>query len=74
MTSCGVVSYAAGKGLQRKLLKVREKYAKRYGCASVVTYTARDNYASITNLIRAGYRFSPHQRGEQYFNFVKYLR
>lgn len=73
LTSCGVVSRAAGGGLQRRLIRVREAYARRAECASVVTYAARGNYASVTNLIRAGYRFARHQPRDGYFNFVKYL-
>ncbi len=74
LTRCAVVSSAGGTGMQRRMLRVREAYARREGCTSICTYTTRDNYPSITNLIRAGYKFSPHQRGEQWFNFVKYLR
>jgi hypothetical protein len=74
LTSCGVVSSAAGTGMQRRMLRVRERFARAAGCKSVCTYTASDNYPSITNLIRAGYRFSRHQSHSPiYFNFVKYL-
>lgn len=72
LVSCAVVSRAAGTGMQRRLIAVRERYAAREGCKSVCTYTSRDNYPSITNLIRAGYRFAP-CRSPLYFNFVKYL-
>ncbi len=71
LTSCGVVSSAAGTGMQRRMLRVRERYARRLGLPLVGTYAARDNYASITNLIRAGYRFAPCQPRADYFNFVK---
>ncbi len=73
LTSVGVVSAAAGTGMQRRMLRVRERYARSLGLGTVCTYTARDNYASVTNLIRAGYRFAAVQPRADYFNFVKRL-
>ncbi len=73
LTSCGVVSSAAGTGMQRRMLRVREAYARRLQLKSVCTYAATDNYRSITNLIRAGYRFAPVQPRADYFYFVKCL-
>lgn len=73
LTRCAVVAAETGRGLQRRFLAVREAYARRNGCKTVCTYTTMGNYPSITNLIRAGYRFSPLQTNRGYFNFVKYL-
>lgn len=72
LTRCAVVASAGGTGMQRKLIAVRERHARRTGCKTVCTYTTRDNYGSITNLIRAGYRFAE-SRSPLYFNFVKRL-
>lgn len=73
LTRCAVVASAHGKGLQRRLLAVRERYARRHAMRTVTTYTTRDNLPSITNLIRAGYRFAE-CRSPLYFNFVKRLQ
>lgn len=72
LTRCAVVASAQGLGLQRKLIGVRERYARRIWCTTIETYTTRDNWASITNLIRCGYRFAP-CRSPLYFNFTKSL-
>lgn len=55
----GVLPAHRGMGLQRRLLKVRERKARSLGWASVITDTT-DNVPSANNLIKAGYRlFSP---------------
>lgn len=74
LTRCAVVSSMHGKGMQRRLIAVREAYARRQGCAGVATYTTRDNWSSITNLVRAGYRFCTDQPDARFFNFFKRLR
>ena len=71
LTRCAVVAAAQGLGLQRRLIAVRERYGLRIWCTEVHTYTTRDNWASITNLIRAGYRIE--SGGANYFNFTKRL-
>jgi len=73
LTSCAVVSAANGLGLQRRLIRVREAYARRQGCTCVCTYAIHHNYGSITNLIRAGYRFVRGYSSTRYFHFVRYL-
>lgn len=55
----GVLPAHRGHGLQRRLLKVRERKARELGWASIITDTT-DNVPSANNLIRAGYRlFEP---------------
>jgi GNAT superfamily N-acetyltransferase len=51
----GVLPAFRGNGLQRKLLRSREAYAKRSGCDCVFTYTAWRNWPSANSLIREGY-------------------
>lgn len=51
----GVVPAYRGRGLQRRLIQVRERKARKLGWEWVVTYTVPDNYASANNLIRCGY-------------------
>ena len=45
-----------GKGLQKRLIDVRTRAAKRHFCYTVITYTTPDNYASANNLIRRGFK------------------
>jgi len=52
----GVMPEGRGHGLQRRLIKVREKCAAVHRWASVITYTHPQNVHSINNLIAAGYR------------------
>jgi GNAT superfamily N-acetyltransferase len=57
----GVLRAAKGLGLQRRMIRVREQWARRTGARGCVTYTTYRNHPSITNLLRAGYRFyRPH--------------
>lgn len=51
----GVLPAYRGQGLQAKLLRVRERYAKRLGWKRCISDTAYHNIHSSNNLIRAGY-------------------
>lgn len=55
MSRCGVVESHRGRGLQKRLLKVREKHARKQGMNWAVSDT-RDNLPSANNLIASGYR------------------
>lgn len=58
----GVLPDHRGRGLQRRLLRVRERHAVSNGWHRVVTDTT-DNVPSANNMIRAGYRlFDPKPR------------
>lgn len=52
----GVLPKHRGNGLQKKLIEVRSRYAKRLGCEVVVTYTSADNSPSINSLVSRGFR------------------
>lgn len=55
MARAGVLPKWRGQGCHGRMLRVREAWARkrvRYG----VTYVLRDNYASLANLIKAGWR------------------
>jgi GNAT superfamily N-acetyltransferase len=52
----GVVRAARGLGLQRSLIKVRERKARQLGLTRLTTYTVDDNSYSMNNLIACGYR------------------
>ena len=51
----GVLARFRGQGIQRKLLKAREAYARKAGCLQCCTYTAWRNWPSANSLIREGY-------------------
>jgi GNAT superfamily N-acetyltransferase len=51
----GVLKAFRGQGIQRRLLKAREAFARAKGCATVCTYTAWRNWPSANSLIREGY-------------------
>jgi GNAT superfamily N-acetyltransferase len=57
MQRSGVLPHARGHRLQRRLLQQRERWARECDIKWVVTYTSYRNHASITTLIKAGYRF-----------------
>lgn len=52
---CGVTPAARGKGVQRKLIRVRLAWAKRNGYKWAVSDTT-DNVPSANNLIACGFR------------------
>ena len=55
LNRCGVHDAWRGLGLQRRLLRAREAYARQQGWSYVVTDTTPENTASANNLIRAGF-------------------
>ena len=63
-----------GKGLQKRLINVRMRGAKRNFCYTVITYTTPDNYASANNLIRRGFKmYNPEYQygGSTMLYFIK---
>lgn len=52
----GVLPKFRKQGLHRKLISIREKYAKKHGFRKVITYVMKDNYASLFTLIRCDYK------------------
>lgn len=52
----GVIDSFQGLGLHRRLIRVRESYAARYGINSIVTYASRYNHKSWITLIKMGYK------------------
>lgn len=60
LARAGVRRCARGRGLQRRLIRVRERWARAQGATSAVTYADRLNAPSINSLVGAGYRaFDP---------------
>lgn len=56
LSRVGVRKSHRGQGLQKKLIKVREKMLKKLGYSRMITYVAYDNIHSANNLINCGYR------------------
>jgi GNAT superfamily N-acetyltransferase len=52
----GVLRSAQGQGIQKKLIRARERQAKRQGAIKMITYTDPTNCASINSLIACGYK------------------
>lgn len=67
LSRAGVLPEYRGRGLQRRLLLARERYARREGAPEIWTYTSHRNIASNNNLMAAGYRlWMPAQWGGSY--------
>lgn len=56
LTRCGVSARHRGRGLQKRLIRRREAWARSRGCAEVASYVSSDNAASLNSLIACGYR------------------
>jgi len=57
LSRAGVVAKHRGRGLQRRLIRVREAEARSLGLVELVTYVAHWNCPSINSLVACGYRF-----------------
>lgn len=63
LSRVGVLPAYRGRGLQRLLIRIREREARRLGIRVALTYTARWNVASANNLIKCGYvLYRPHYK------------
>lgn len=56
MSWCGVEEEFRGQGIQRRLIRYRVRWARKYGFKGVYTYTYPDNPYSANNLIACGFR------------------
>lgn len=59
----GVAPWARGSGLQKRLVRVAMRYARRQGVERVYTYVLASNIASLRSLLAVGlkpYRTSRH--------------
>src|SRR5690606_22351986 len=61
LSRAGVLPEARGHKLQRRMIKVREKWAKDQGLKGASTYVANWNTRSLINLLKSGYQiYEPH--------------
>lgn len=56
MSRSGVVEGYRGQGLQKRMIRMRVRMAKRAGCCAVITYTTCDNAPSANSLISCGFK------------------
>lgn len=52
----GILIQHRGHGIQKKLIRSRERYAKKLGIHDIITYTHTLSIASVNNLINSGYK------------------
>lgn len=63
LSRAGVLPEARGAGLQRRMIHVRTRWARSIGAEFLCTYVVLDNFASLTNLIKSGYKlYTPANR------------
>jgi len=74
----GVLPDHRGKGLQTKLIKIRERWANKNGLKYLITYTTTDHVVSANSLIRCGFKLyrpaSPWAGDYDWLYFLKTLR
>jgi RimJ/RimL family protein N-acetyltransferase len=70
----GVIESARGQGLQRCLIKVRERKARHLDLTRLTTYTADINVSSMNNLIACGYRTYQPTKGWASAGFVYWAK
>jgi GNAT superfamily N-acetyltransferase len=58
LSRSAVVLQHRGRGLQKKLINHRLKWAKAEGAEVAVTYVQWKNFASLMNLLHCGFRFT----------------
>lgn len=56
LSRCGVLESHRGQGLQKRLIKAREREARRQGATVMITYTVSWNAHSMNSLYSCGYR------------------
>jgi len=72
----GLLLKAQGKGLHKRMIRTREKWCRKNGVKSIVTYCVVENIQSARNLIKSGYElFIPEYQwaGKNNLYFIKNL-
>lgn len=57
LSSTAVLRTHRGRGLQRRMVRHRIRWARRQGARVVITYTRNDNWPSAANLVREGFQW-----------------
>lgn len=76
LSRSGVLSPCRGKGLQRRMIRIRVAWAKRHGYKFVITYVSTSNIWSARNIIREGFEpwWPPDEVGPWAGEDVMYFR
>jgi predicted acetyltransferase len=76
LSRAGVIESHRGRGLQKRMIRLRAKASKRRGSTYIVTYTSQDNYASSNNLASCGFKmYEPEVKwsGSEFLYWIKTL-
>lgn len=57
LSRAAVMGVAQGKGIQRRMITARMRWAVAEGANQCVTFVHPDNFPSLVNLLRCGFRF-----------------
>lgn len=55
LSRAGVLQSARGLGIHKRMIRARERLARKIGYNRIITYTSYENIASANNLIKQGY-------------------
>lgn len=55
LSRAGIIPEYQGRGLQRRMINTRIRYAQNNGYNSVITYVSIENVASAKNLLKCGF-------------------
>lgn len=72
----GILKGHRGNNLHNRMIKTRERYARKNGFSHIITYTIKDNPNSFCHLIKHGYKiYEPDYAwvGRDVFYFIKDL-
>lgn len=76
LSRAGVLAEARGEGLQRKMIRLRLRWARQQGANRAITYTHPANIVSSNNLIKCGFLlYNPEWpwAGEEFLYWYKEL-
>jgi GNAT superfamily N-acetyltransferase len=61
LSRAGVLAIARGHGLQKRMIRVRERWARAHGMTHTYTYVAWNNISSMRSLVASGYKPYTHR-------------
>lgn len=69
----GVKKEFRGHGIHKRMIRVREMFAKRNGFHTIITYVIKENVGSFVHLIKDGYKiYEPNYKyAGDVFYFIK---
>lgn len=77
MDRAGVLPDYQGKGIHRKLINARERFAKKNGFKKIITYVMKHNYQSLCTLVRCDFKlYNPEYAyaGREVLYFIKVFK